>query len=426
MSNRVVALAALATGLALTANAADSCWPQWRGPSRDGRAVDQKMRSDWEQNPPEQIWSMEGIGNGYGSLAVVGDRLYTTGYVDEEEMVTAVNLATRKVLWQTPVGKSVEMRNEDWYGSRGTPTIDGERIYVVASDGGIACLDIATGKQKWRKSFEAEYGSGSQSWGYAESALVDGNAVICTPGSEKALMVALDKMSGAELWRTPYPELGEEGKREAGYASAVVSNAAGVRQYVQMTGKGAVGVRAGDGELLWHYNRVANRTAVIPTPLVQGDQVFVSSGYGTGAALLNLTKSGDGVQAEEFYFLGPNEFQNHHGQMILHEDHVYAGRGHGKGFPVCLELQTGKIVWGEGERGPGSGSAAVIFVDGHLIFRYQNGIVALIEATPEEYRLKGTFTPEFTDGPNWAHPVVCDGKLYLRQKDRLMCFGVAK
>jgi hypothetical protein len=176
---------------------------------------------------------------------------------------------------------------------------------------------------------------------------------------------------------------------------------------------------------LWHYNKVANGVAVIPTPIVQGDNVFVSSGYGAGAALLKLSKSGDGVKADEVYFLDAKDFQNHHGQMVLDNGYIYAGRGHGKGFPVCVEFKTGKIVWGEGERGPGGGSAAVIFVDGHLIFRYQDGVVALIEATPDRYNLEGTFKPDFTEAPNWAHPVVCDGKLYLRQKGHLMCFDVA-
>ncbi|MDQ3332307.1 MAG: PQQ-like beta-propeller repeat protein, partial [Planctomycetota bacterium] len=375
--------------------------------------------------PPQQAWSMEGVGIGYGSMAIVGDRLYTTGYVGKKEMISAVDLASRKVLWKTPVGEAVDMGQPDWYGSRDTPTVDGQRIYAVASEGAAVCLDLATGKVVWRKSFAKEFGSGKQAWGYAESPLIDGDVMICTPGSEKALMVAFDKSTGKELWRTPYGNFGETGKSEAGYSSAIVSNGGGVKQYVQMTGKGAVGVRAKDGKLLWHYNKVANGVAVIPTPLVEGDNVFVSSGYQAGAALLKLGKQGDGVKAEEVYFLDSKDFQNHHGQMILHEGHVYAGRGHGKGFPVCVELKTGEIKWGEGERGPGGGSAAVIFVDGHLIFRYQDGVVALIEATPAAYNLKGTFTPDFTEGPNWAHPVVCDGKLYLRQKGRIMCFDVA-
>ncbi|MGC1273602.1 MAG: PQQ-binding-like beta-propeller repeat protein [Planctomycetaceae bacterium] len=423
MMLRHLALWAVLAGTAVPAAAADPCWPQWRGPHRDGKAVGQAIRTDWEANPPQQLWKLEGIGDGFASVAIVGEMLYTTGNVKEGQAVTAVDLKSRKIVWQTPITDGVPKHG--YPGSRCTPTVDGDRLYVVSSNGGVACLDVTSGEVVWSKTFQSEYGSGEQSWGYGESPLIDGEVVVVTPGGSKALMVALDKSTGKELWRTPYGNLGEAGKKEAGYSSAVVSHAGGVKQYVQLTGKGAIGVQAADGKLLWSYNKVANGVAVIPTPVVKDDYVFVSSGYGTGAALLKLTKAGNGVKAEEVYFLKANDFQNHHGQMILHEGHIYAGRGHNKGFPVCLELESGKVVWGDGERGPGGGSAAVTFVDGHLVFRYQDGVVALIEATPEEYRLKGTFTPEFTEGENWAHPVICNGKLYLRQKGRLMCFDVA-
>jgi outer membrane protein assembly factor BamB len=424
MPRRVLALFLLA-GLALPASAADPCWPQWRGPHRDGKAVNQTIRTDWEKNPPKQLWSMEGVGDGFASMAVVGDRLYTTGNTEQGQAVTAVDLATHKILWQSPITEGNPKHGYE--GSRCTPTLDGDRLYAVSSNGGVACLSVADGKVFWKKEFGPEYGSGGQAWGYAESPLVDGDLVVVTPGGSKALMVALDKMTGKEVWRTPYEVDGEKGKKEAGYSSAVISNGAGVKQYVQMTGKGAVGVRAKDGKLLWSYNKVANGVAVIPTPLVDGDYVFASSGYGDGGtALLKLTKDGDGVKAEEVYFLDPKTFQNHHGQMILDKGYVYAGHKHGEGFPTCVELKTGKIVWGgKDNRGPGKGSAAVIEVGGQLVFRYQNGLVALIEATPKEYHLWGTFTPDYTEGENWAHPVVCGGKLYLRQKDRLICYDVA-
>jgi outer membrane protein assembly factor BamB len=421
---RRIALGAVLASLCLSSPAADSEWSQWRGPNRDGKTVGESLRTDWEANPPQQVWKLEGLGEGFASMAIVDGRLYTTGNLKDSQAVTAVDVDSHKIVWQTPITDSVPKHG--YPGGRCTPTIDGDRLYAVSSNGGIACLNLADGKLIWKKTFADEYGSGEQAWGYGESPLVDGDVVVVTPGSDKALMVALDKTNGEEIWRTPYGNLGEAGKKEAGYSSAVVCNAAGVKQYVQMTGKGAIGVRAADGKLLWSYNKVANGVAVIPTPVVSGDHVFVSSGYGTGAALLKLVKAGDGVKADEVYFLRANDFQNHHGQMILHEGRIYAGRGHNKGFPVCLDLESGEVVWGDGERGPGDGSAAVTFVDGQLIFRYQNGLVALIEATPEEYRLLGTFTPEFTEGENWAHPVVADGKLYLRQKDRLMCFDVAE
>ena len=205
-------------------------------------------------------------------------------------------------------------------------------------------------------------------------------------------MVALDKMTGKEIWRTAASNLGAKGKDGAGYSSVVISNAAGVKQYVQLMGRGLVGVRASDGKLLWSYNKVANDVANISTPVVAGDYVFASTGYGTGSALLKLAAAGGGVTATEVYFLDPKVFQNHHGGFVLVGDHIYAGHGHNKGFPICLELATGKVVWGGDIRNEGTGSAAVVYADGNLVFRYQNGVVILVEATPTGYKEKGSFT----------------------------------
>jgi outer membrane protein assembly factor BamB len=194
---------------------------------------------------------------------------------------------------------------------------------------------------------------------------------------------------------------------------------------VQLLGKGIVGVDA-NGKFLWRYNRVANGTANISTPIVRGEHVFCSTGYGTGAALLKLSKdSAGGVKADEVYFLPANSFQNHHGGMILVGEHVYAGTGHNAGSPACVEFMTGKLAW-PNERGPGTGSAAICYADGHLYFRYQNGVMALIEANPKEYKLKGTFKIPEQQRPSWPHPVVVDGKLYLREQGTLLCYDVKK
>ena len=197
-----------------------------------------------------------------------------------------------------------------------------------------------------------------------------------------------------------------------------------MKQYVQLFGAGCgcVGVRADDGKALWGYSRVGNGTASIPTTIVDGDHVFTSSGYGTGSALLKLSKDGDGVQAEEVYFLKGDEFQNHHGGMLRVGDYLFAGHGHNNGFPICLAWKTGKIVWGGKERGAGSGSAAITYADGQLYFRYQNGTMALIEASPDSYKLNGKFDIPQVKGPSWSHPVVWDGKLYLREQDNLFVY----
>jgi outer membrane protein assembly factor BamB len=261
-------------------------------------------------------------------------------------------------------------------------------------------------------------------WGYSESPLVDGNKLVCTPGGPEAGIVALDKKTGREIWRCPIPAFDGAANPGAAYSSIVISNAAGVKQYVQLMGQGVVGVDASTGKFLWGYGRIANRTANIPTPLVHGDYVFCSSGYGAGAALLKLSRAAGGVKADEVYFIDGKDFQNHHGGMLMLGDYIYAGHGHNKGAPTCLEWKTGKTVWRH-NRGPGSGSAAVSFADGNLYFRFEDGVMALIGATPDEYQEKGTFKIPGVEQPSWSHPVIAGGKLYLREQDALYCYDVS-
>ena len=294
----------------------------------------------------------------------------------------------------------------------------------MTSDGRIACLRTDDGEVVWSREFDEWGGRMMSHWGYSESPLVDGDRVICTPGGAGAMLVALDKRTGREIWRADVPDFGDR-KAAAAYSSVVISNAAGVKQYVTLVGQGAVGVRAEDGKFLWGYPRIANGTANISTPLIDGDQVFVSTGYRTGGALLKLVADGAGVDAQEVYFLQPTVFQNHHGQMVLRDGYVYAGHGHKSGLPICVELQTGDVAWGGRTRGEGQGSAAINYVGERLIFRYEDGVVALIEATPDDYTLHGTLMPEYQEGKSWSHPVVVDGKLYLREQDKLMCYALS-
>src|SRR5258708_5543671 len=189
----------------------------------------------------------------------------------------------------------------------------------------------------------------------------------------------------------------------------VISEGAGVKQYVQLTGRGLIGIRASDGKALWTYNKIANDVANISTPVVRGDYVFASTGYQTGAVLLKLSKTGDGVEAKEVYFLPPTVFQNHHGGFVLVGDYIYAGHGHSNGFPICIEFLTGKVRWGGKIRAEGAtGSAAVGYADGNLYFRYQNGVMKLIEASPEGFKEKGSFKIPGVQGPSWSHPVIHD------------------
>ena len=402
-----------------TAGRGDSEWSQWRGSQRDGHSTEIGLLDQWPEQGPAIVWQAEGLGSGYSSAAVSQGRVFTLGSVDGREHLFALNEQNGKQLWSTPVGAGDH--------SNGTPTVDGNRVFAVGLQGDLICADTESGRQLWHVKYETGFGGSMMSgWGFSESPLVDGDLLICTPGAQDAIMAALDKKTGRTVWTTTLPHsLGDRGKEGAGYSSIVRSRAGGIPQYVQLVGKGVIGVRASDGQLLWSYNRVANGTANIPTPIVQGDYVFCSTGYGTGSALLKVNRDGEIHYAEEMYFLGGKILQNHHGGMIRIGDYVYCGHGQNNGFPVCVKMSTGEIIWKPG-RGAGSGSAAVACADGHLYFRYEDGVMALIEATPKEYRLKGQFRIASHHGKNWSHPVIAGGKLYLRDQHQLHCYDIAR
>lgn len=400
-----------------TASAND--WPSWRGPDRTGIALNESgLLTEWTDAGPELKWQVKGLGRGYASIAIADGRIFTMGQRRGNCELIALDQKDGSELWSAPVAGG---------NPNCTPTVDGGLVYALGRDGELICAEVKTGNIVWKKNFPKDFGGRMMSgWGYSESPLVDGDRLICTPGANDAVVVALDKNTGATIWKSAMPDdIGRRGKDGAGYSSIVISRAAGIKQYVQLTGRGVISIDAEDGSQLWTYNRIANGTANIPTPLVKGDQVFCSTGYGTGAALLDIKRAGNGLVAEEVYFLDAKKMQNHHGGMIVFGDHIYCGHGHNNGFPLCVEFSTGKEAW-SGGRGPGSGSAAILLADGHLYFRYEDGTMALIEATPDAYKLKGAFKLATKNGKSWPHPVVVDGLLYARDQDALLCYDIRK
>jgi len=371
-------------------------------------------------------------------MAIVDGKLYTMGDLQplpqvaglisprpraggraKIQCVIAYDLTTRQRLWKAEVVPP----HDD--GPRCTPTVNDGLVYALGTSGDLICADADTGKIVWQKNLVRDFGGKNPDWKYSESPLVDGEKLLCTPGGRDAVMVALNKKTGELIWKCSMPDIGRKGKDEAGYSSIVVTEAAETRQYIQLTNKGLIGVRAEDGRFLWGYNKIANSTANIPTPVVYGEHVFCSTAYDAGAAFLRLTRSNDRVNAEEIYFLNAGIFQNHHGGFVRVGDYIYGGHGHGQSKPTCIETKTGKVMWQKDQ--PGGGSAAVLYADGHLYFRYQDNVMALIEAKPQSYNLASTFTlprRQGMSGNGWPHPVISDGKLYIRHADVLLCYGV--
>jgi outer membrane protein assembly factor BamB len=399
-------------------------WPQWRGPNRDGRSAETNVDLDWTDGVPELLWRTEGMGKGYSSLAVVDGTIYTTGNTENGQAVIARRVSDGSEVWTTAITDKAPKHG--FNGARCTPSVIGKHVYVIGSDGQVACLNRAGGEIVWSKSFTKEWdGKMMSGWGFSESPLVDGDRIICTPGGSDALIVALNRHTGEEIWASAAFE-SEHGKDGAGYSSVVISEACGVKQYITLVGRGVVSVDAADGSILWTYAAVANKVANIPTPVIMDDYVFCSSGYGTGSALLHITKDGNSLKANEEYFLKAGTLQNHHGGMIRVGDYIYCGNGHNNGMPTCLKIGSGEIAWGGKMRGVGKGSAAVTMVGDHFLFRYESGELASIAATPDSYQLKGHFMPDHQQGKSWSHPVVVDGKLFLREQNVLMCYDVAR
>ena len=407
----IAALSSLPGAPAIKAGKAD--WPQFRGPNRDNVSPDKNLLTKWPKDGPKLVWKSEGVGDGFSSVAVVGEKIFTMGEKDKASFVFALDRATGERLWATKVGQP----GGGPPGPRSTPTVDGKFVYALSQEGELACLDTAKGEVKWRKNFKKDFEGSWGGWNYCESPLIDGDRVVCTPGGKKATIVALDKLTGEEMWRSPQGDT-------AGYSSIVVSNGGGVKQYVQLTAAGTIGVAAKDGKLLWRNKQFAGNTANIPTPIVLGNQILTCAGYSTGGALLTLSSNGKGgVSAKENYYKG--ELTNKHGGVLVVGDYVY-GDTDESGLIHCAEWKTGEVKWKRDVESKGRGSCAISYADGHLYARYQNGVVALVPATPKGYSESGSFKIKNCTSPSWSHPVVIGGKLYLREQNILWCYDVSK
>jgi len=368
------------------------------------------------------LWQSAGAGRGYSSLAIAGKRIYTLGDApstadDEDEYLLCFDQVDGKQLWKTKIGPAWTSGKPTWHSPRSTPTVDGDRIYLLTAHGKLICCDTK-GSEIWQKGFKADFdGAKADGWGYSESVLIDGDKLICTPGGEKNTLVALAKKTGETLWTTARPD-----DRGAGHASAVIANVGGTRVYVQVTGSGPMGVRASDGKLLWTYD-IDKTTSVIPTPIVRGDLVFFSAGYGRGGALLKQVAKDDEIKIEEQYPLN-KELGNKHGGVVLVGNYLY-GDSEDRGIPFCAELMTGEVKWKS--RGSGSNSASIVAADGHLYIRYADGTMTLVKASPEALEEVGGFkVPGSGERPSWSHPVVADGKLFLREGDAVSCYELRK
>jgi len=389
--------------LSSTGLAAD--WPQWRGPARDGISPEKGLLKSWPAEGPRLAWKAQGLGEGYSSFAISGGRLFTQGQRGNQQFVLALDANTGKKLWEAPNGTA--FRERRGHGPRGVPTVDGDRLYALAADGALTSLETASGKPVWSLNVVQRFGARVIHWGISESPLVDGERLIVNAGGSRASLVALDKRTGKPLWQSQ--------SDEAGYSSAIAFDLGGARVIAAFTGEAAVGLAANNGELLWRYDKVSNRTANIATPIYRDGHVFFSSDYGTGCALLKLAREGGGVKATEVYFNG--DMRNHYSTSVLVGDHLY---GFSSAVLTAMEFQSGRVAWRDRSVGKGS----VIYADGHLYCFSERGVMGLVEATPAGYQEKSRFQIPPGEFPTWTPPAIAAGKLYLREQDNLYCYDI--
>jgi len=386
-------------------------WPQWRGPQRNGLSSEMGLLKSWPTEGPPLVWKTNGAGEGYSTVSISQGRLFTMGNRGDgdarAEYVIALDVATGKELWAARNGSP--FANDRGGGPRGTPTVDGDVLYALGGQGELSCLQVKTGQARWHLSLFDKFGGRNNRWGISESPLLEGDWVICNAGGPGASIVALDRRTGELVWKT------EELSDRSAYSSAIAADVDGMRQILHFTARGAVGVSARDGKFLWRYDKVANKTADIATPIFQDNLAFFSSAYGTGCVLLRLRADSTSAEAAEVYF--NRDMRNHHSSCVLVGDHLY---GFSDAVLTCMEFKTGKVAWQDRSVGKGS----LIYADGHLYCFSERGVVGLIEATPGGYREKGRFKIEPGQWPTWSHPVVAGGRLYLRDQDTIYCFDV--
>ena len=408
------ALVFIAAALCVSAAPAENIdWSQFRGPNRDGLSPDSGLLKEWPASGPALAWKTTGLGEGYSTVVIYKDKLYTQGESGGASNLHCLNVSDGKIAWSVKIGEPGGNRGS---GPRSTPSTDGSIVVALGQSGELVCVEAATGKSKWQKNLQRDLGGKRPGWWWSESPLLDGDLVLCTPGGSKGTVAALKKDSGELAWQT------SDLKENAHYTSLIAVEIGGIRQAIVLTDQSVAGVAIKDGKVLWRAAR-EGRTAVIPTPIYKDGIVFVTSGYGVGCNAFKVTAEGGAFKAEEAY--SGKQITNHHGGVILIGDHLYELDDQKK--MKCVEFKTGKVLWEDRSVGKG----AIAYADGHCYVRGETGekggasTIALVEATPSGYKEKGRFTqPDRSNTAAWAHPVVFGGKFYVRDQDVLLCYDV--
>ena len=407
---------------ALAPASGGSDWPQWLGPTRDGRAPAGPLRADWAARPPKLLWSTP-CGGGFSSFAVVGDLLVTQDYAAGVERVLGLDKNTGAIAWSVSVPVDYSGFDSNYAsGPRATPSISGGRVYAVTADGQLLAIDIpakgAEAAVAWRHNLLGDFGSPRPTWGVSRSPLVHGDTVIVQPGAKDAMLVAYRLSTGEEVWRTAGDPLG--------YSSPTVVTLGGVAQVVAVGGTKMVGADAATGRELWSVPWATQFNGNVATPIAVEDYVFISSGYAKGCGLFRVANSGDGFAAEAVYFRPRRVMQNHHSNCVSRGGYLY---GYDADTLKCVDLRRGEVVEGwealDGVNRPVA-KGCVILVGDKLLGLTQTGTLFLADADPKEFTLRGELPGVLVGARAWSLPVLVGGRLYLRDDTKIVAYDVGE
>lgn len=392
-------------------------WEYFHGPRGDNISKETGLLKAWPENGPKLLWTVEGLGKGYSSVVIADRMIFTAGASAGSTYVFALDYKG-KIKWKKPNGKKWEAGSQRWArdydGARATPTFNDGLVYHLGELGSLSVFKAADGSRVWSIDIAGKFSGQVPRYGYSESLLIDGNHLICSPGGPKGYMVALNKKTGKTIWANT--DINEE----PGYNSPILVEDRGLRQIITMTTLGVVAVNADTGELLWKMGLTNKRKLNIANPFYRDGYVCISSGYGGGTMLIKLTYKDKKVTAQKVWF--NEELDNHHGGIMCLNDYVY-GTGHNRRGWICLDFKTGKTLFRDREAGKGS----FMLADGLFYYLTEKGMMNLVKPSPGSFQTVGGFqVPKEGRGYFWAHPVVCDGRLYVRYDTRLYAYRVKK
>jgi len=404
--------------VAATASISAADWPRFHGPNNDNVSPDTGLLKTWPEGGPSQIWEAAGIGEGYSTVAIVGDRIYTTGAIGKDCVITALTL-DGKIDWQEHNGTAWK---GSYPGTRSTPTISDGMLYHLSGNGNLICLKADSGEMVWTIDIMETFGGRNIMWGFSESLLVIDDTLICTPGGEDVSMVALNKNTGDVIWKC------EGTEDRPGYSSPVLIDYEGLQQIVMPMSESIIGVRASDGELLWRYPHKVYTNQNITTPLFQDGYIIISACGRQGTSSLKLTVDGDESSVEEHWI--NKTLDDKHGGLILVDNRLYGyAESQQRGEPwMCIDFVTGETVF---QCAPIDSSykyrnGSVAYADGMFYLYTDDGHMALVKPTDAGFELAGNLAIEEPGKrQTWAHPVVYGGRLYVRTGDKLGVYDVA-